>query len=300
LENQGLEIPSEIELIFAEPRGFCFGVSRAISTVEMHLASSGRVYALGCPIHNPQEIERLCEMGLVIVEEPFEVPDGETVFIRAHGVSSKSVRALEAQGCTIIDGTCPFVRKAQERASQLSSEGYSVIILGDKDHPEVRAIREFAGGNVNVVDPSDLNVPEGLTGSKVGIVSQTTQRKDTLSLLVSSVTLNSDEVRVFNTICCATSARQDSVGLLAEMVDGIIVIGGRNSANTAKLVEISERSGTPTIWIEDDGELESGWFREKRSIGIAAGASTPDWLIQKLEIRLASAKSAREDGLEDD
>jgi len=300
LENQRLEISPEIELYFAEPRGFCFGVSRAISTLERHLALSDRVYALGCPIHNPQEIERLCEMGLVIVQEPFDVPDGEAVFIRAHGVSPMSVHALHDKGCTIIDGTCPFVRKAQERASQLSSEGYSVIVLGDKDHPEVRAIREFAGGRVNVVDPGDPVVPPELAGSKVGIVSQTTQRKDTLSLLVSSVTLNSDEVRVFNTICCATSARQDSVAILTEKVDGIIVIGGRNSANTAKLVDISERSGTPTIWIEDDGELESGWFREKRSIGIAAGASTPEWLIQKLENRLAFAKSAREDGLEDD
>lgn len=290
----------KIELKFAEPRGFCFGVRRAISTLEESIARYGKVYALGSPIHNSQEINRLCNLGLEIVEDPGDIPLKAAVFIRAHGVSGEVIDQLAAKGSRIIDGTCPFVRKAQEKAAFLSREGYTVLILGDKDHPEVQAIREFAGGSVRVVDPADVDLPFGPGLSRVGIVSQTTQRKETLSLLVSNVTRVTDEVRVFNTICGATSARQDSVERLAGSVDGIIIIGGKNSANTAQLVEISEKTGTSTIWIENDGDLESRWFRGKRTIGIAAGASTPDWLIHKLENRLASAKSVREDGWEDD
>ncbi len=300
MERKTLETEVKIELKFAEPRGFCFGVRRAISTLEESLARFGRVYALGSPIHNSQEINRLRTLGLVVAESPLDVPSKAAVFIRAHGVSGEVIEQLAAKGSRIIDGTCPFVRKAQEKAAFLSREGYMVLILGDKDHPEVQAIRQFAGGSVSVVDPTDVDLPAAPGISRVGIVSQTTQRRETLSLLVSNVTRVTDEVRVFNTICGATAARQESVERLAGSVDGIIVIGGKNSANTAKLVEISEKTGTPTIWIENDGDLESGWFRGKRTIGIAAGASTPDWLVHKLENRLASAKSAREDGWEDD
>jgi 4-hydroxy-3-methylbut-2-enyl diphosphate reductase len=239
-------------------------------------------------------------MGLEIVEDPSDVPSGGVVFIRAHGVSDRVVEYLSERGATIIDGTCPFVRKAQERAAFLAGEGYHVIILGDKDHPEVRAIREFARGPVTVIDPLDI-LPAGETGaSRIGVVSQTTQRRESLSSLVAFVCSRTPEVRVFNTICGATASRQDAVAALADEVDGIIVIGGKNSANTAKLAEICENAGTPVLWIEDEGEMESGWFRDKRTIGIAAGASTPDWLIHRLETKLASAKSAREDEWEDD
>jgi 4-hydroxy-3-methylbut-2-enyl diphosphate reductase len=209
LERQKLEIPEEIELIFAEPRGFCFGVRRAISTLEDSLAAYSKVYALGSPIHNPQEISRLGRMGLEIVEDPLDVPPGEAVFIRAHGVSSEVLKVLELKGSRIVDGTCPYVRKAQKRAALLSKEGYMVMILGDREHPEVRSIREFAGEAVMVVDPRDVSVTLPPAVSRVGIVSQTTQRKDTLSLLVSSVARTADELRVFNTICDATSARQE-------------------------------------------------------------------------------------------
>ncbi|HPD97171.1 MAG TPA: 4-hydroxy-3-methylbut-2-enyl diphosphate reductase [Synergistales bacterium] len=300
MENKTFVIPRNTELVFAEPRGFCFGVRRAISTLEEALAKFGRVYALGSPIHNSREIERLRSMGLEIVEDPSEIPQGGVVFIRAHGVSDRVVEHLTQKEANIIDGTCPFVRKAQERATFLAEEGYHVIILGDKEHPEVRAIREFARGPVTVVDPFDI-LPAGNTGaSRIGIVSQTTQRRESLSSLVSFVCARTPEVRVFNTICGATASRQDAVATLADKVDGIIVTGGKNSANTAKLVEICENAGTPVLWIEDEGEMESGWFRDKRTIGIAAGASTPDWLIHRLETKLASAKSAREDEWEDD
>ncbi|HDQ92818.1 MAG TPA: hypothetical protein ENN89_01725, partial [Synergistetes bacterium] len=171
LESKTLVIPRNTELVFAEPRGFCFGVRRAISSLEEALARFGRVYGLGSPIHNSREIERLRAMGLEIVEDPSDIPHGEVVFVRAHGVSDRVVEYLSKKGTTIIDGTCPFVRKAQEKAAFLATEGYHVIILGDKDHPEVRAIKEFAMGPVTVVDPLDI-LPAGETGaSRIGVVS---------------------------------------------------------------------------------------------------------------------------------
>lgn len=286
--------------MFAEPKGFCFGVRRAISSLEEALDSYGRVFALGSPIHNPQEIERLKSLGLVIIDGPEELPTGEVVFIRAHGVPERVLESLRKTGAVIIDGTCPFVSKAQEKALTLAREGYLVMILGDKDHPEVQAIRQSIKGPVIVVSPSEPFRFHEEKFDKVGIVAQTTQQKGTLSKLVSSVSEIAAELRVFNTICGTTSARQGAIARLAGAVDGIIVIGGRNSANTAKLAEISINTGTPTLWIEDQEELERGWFQGKKTIGIAAGASTPDWLIRTIERRLASAKSAGEDGWKND
>ena len=170
------------------------------------------------------------------------------------------------------------------------------MVLGDEDHPEVRAIRRSSGGPVIVVDPASV---AGLSFDgleKVGIVSQTTQRKEVLAELVTRVSAGAGETRVFNTICDATSSRQASVARLAGSVDGIIVIGGKDSANTARLFQIAAASGCPALWVEDEAGLERGWLKGKKRIGIAAGASTPDWLIQKIATILESVGSAGEDG----
>ena len=285
-----------MELIFVEPKGFCFGVRRAITALEESLERYGRVYALGSPIHNPQEVERLLSKGLEIIETPSEMPPGGTVFVRAHGIPDCVMEELRARNARVLDGTCPFVSRAKEKAALLAREGYTVLILGNRDHPEVRALRQSTGGTVIVVEPEDLADLrcEGL--EKVGIVSQTTQRKESLEALVSRVTSAVRETRIFNTICDATSSRQESVARLAGSVDGIIIIGGKNSANTTQLFQIASASGSPVLWIEDVNGLKRGWLKGKKRIGIAAGASTPDWLIQKIATRLDSAGSAGEDG----
>ena len=153
-----------MELIFVEPKGFCFGVRRAITALEESLESHGRVYALGSPIHNPQEVERLLSKGLEIIETPSEVPPGGTVFIRAHGISDCIMEELRARNARVLDGTCPFVSRAKEKAALLAREGYTVLILGNKDHPEVRALRQSPEGSVIVVEPGHLADPawEGL------------------------------------------------------------------------------------------------------------------------------------------
>lgn len=270
-----------MKIIIADPTGLCFGVKRAITTLEGELARSKRVYSLGSPIHNPQEIKRLEALGLVVVDSPEEVPLGAVSFVRAHGVTPQTLEILRERSSKLVDGTCPFVKTAQERAKALSKEGYTVIILGDAFHPEVKGILGYVEGEAYVL-ASAAEIPQSLAGRRCGILSQTTQRVETFSALVSGFVPLSQEIKVYNTICRATLERQRSVCRLAEKADGIIVLGGKNSANTRKLAEIASGSGTPALWIEHSGELERGWLESRERIGIAAGGSTPDWLIREL------------------
>jgi len=270
-----------LKIHIADPTGLCFGVRRAISKLEEELLRSNRVYSLGSPIHNPQEIERLCKMGLIVVESAEEVPDGSVAFIRAHGVTPLEADMANKKCLKVVDGTCPFVKTAQNRAKDLSSEGYIVVISGDRKHPEVRGIMGYVQGEVAVISAGE-DIPDSLKGRKCGILSQTTQKVASLVALVSSFVTVSTEIKVYNTICKATLARQDSVCKLASKVDGMIILGGRNSANTKKLAEISLDVGVSTLWVEHSGELDRGWLQDKDDIGIAAGGSTPDWLIKEL------------------
>ena len=270
-----------MKIHIADPTGLCFGVRRAISKLEEELLRSDKVYSLGSPIHNPQEIDRLSKMGLIVVESAQEVPFGSVAFIRAHGVTPKEAGSLREKCLKVVDGTCPFVKTAQKRAKDLSSEGYVVVISGDREHPEVRGIMGYADGDVVVIS-SEGDIPENLKGRKCGILSQTTQKVASFIALVGSFITISPEIKVYNTICKATLARQDSVCRLASKVDGMIILGGRNSANTKKLAEISMDVGVSTLWIEHAGEIDRGWLQNRDDIGIAAGGSTPDWLIKEL------------------
>lgn len=270
-----------MKIHIADPTGLCFGVRRAISKLEEELLRSEAVFSLGSPIHNPQETERLSKMGLIVVESVEEVPPGSVAFIRAHGVTPFQAEILRKKCSKIVDGTCPFVKTAQKRAKDLSSEGYFVVISGDRHHPEVRGIMGYVEGEVAVIS-SDEDIPGNLKGRKCGILSQTTQKVGSFVALVSSFVKVSPEIKVYNTICKATLARQDSVCKLASKVDGMIILGGRNSANTQKLAEISMDVGVSTLWVEHAGEIDRGWLQNKEDIGIAAGGSTPEWLIKEL------------------
>ncbi|HPX03068.1 MAG TPA: 4-hydroxy-3-methylbut-2-enyl diphosphate reductase [Synergistaceae bacterium] len=270
-----------MKIHIADPTGLCFGVRRAISKLEEELLRSGTVYSLGSPIHNPQETDRLTKMGLVVVESAEEVPAASVAFIRAHGVTPLQEGVLIKKCRKVVDGTCPFVKTAQKRAKDLSTEGYVVVISGDRHHPEVKGIMGYVEGEVAVVS-SDEDIPDNLKGRRCGILSQTTQKVGSFAALVGSFSKVSPEIKVYNTICKATLARQDSVCRLASKVDGMIILGGRNSANTKKLAEISMDVGVSTLWIEHAGEIDRGWLQNRDDIGIAAGGSTPDWLIKEL------------------
>lgn len=273
-----------MKIVTANPTGLCFGIKRAVAQLEKILRENGSVYALGSPIHNPQETERLKKDGLVVVNAPEDIPQNAVVFIRAHGIAPKTFAQLEKQCLTIVDGTCPFVKTAQERAKKLSKEGYLVIISGDKAHPEVQGLvgfAECARGSVIVI-PSGEQIPDRAKGRRCGVLSQTTQKVSDFASLVEALVPVSPEIRVYNTICKATLARQESICKLASEVDGIIILGGRNSANTRKLVEIAESAGVPNIWVEHADELDRRWLQKREIVGIAAGGSTPDWLIENL------------------
>ncbi len=274
-----------MKIHIANPTGLCFGVKRAISTLEEELLKMKKVYSLGSPIHNPQEIERLSKLGLIVVDSPEDVPEGAVSFVRAHGVTPQVYDKLKQRSSIMVDGTCPFVKTAQERAKTLSKDGYLVVISGDMKHPEVQGIMGYATGDVIVLSDTD-KIPASLAGKRCGILSQTTQKVASFVSLVSSFVSISPEIKVYNTICKATLARQESVCRLAAKVDGIIVLGGKNSANTKKLAEIAVDAGVSTVWIEHAGELDRGWLENKEDIGIAAGGSTPDWLIKELTQKL--------------
>lgn len=270
-----------MRIITAEPTGLCFGVRRAVAALEEALKKYGRVYSLGAPIHNPQETKRLEGLGLVVADDPSLVPKNAAAFVRAHGVSPDILSALKERSINITDGTCPFVKNAQEKAKALSQEGYIVIILGDVSHPEVRGITGCVSGEVHVLSGA-AEITEYFRGKRCGILSQTTQRVEDFSALAAGFVSVAPEVKVYNTICRATLERQRSVCRLAGEADGIIILGGKDSANTKKLAEIGCSSGVPTLWIEHAGELERSWVQDRKAIGIAAGGSTPDWLLKEL------------------
>ncbi|MGC9489977.1 MAG: 4-hydroxy-3-methylbut-2-enyl diphosphate reductase [Thermovirgaceae bacterium] len=289
------ETPKSLRVLTAKPSGFCFGVRRAVGKLEKALRRRGHVYSIGSPIHNPQETARLERMGLVLVERAEDIPDGAAVFIRAHGLSARDRRMLEKRGVELVDGTCPFVLNVQRKAEFLGNEGYHVVVLGDEKHPEVQAIAGSVEGGALVLPPGG-RVPEDLKGRRIGIVSQTTQRPADLSDLVSRAAFVGKETRIYNTICKATVDRQRAAEELAGIVDGMIVIGGRNSANTGKLFAIARSFNTETVWIEQAGELDRRWLEGKGTIGIAAGASTPDRLILDLITMLVPTQGVKEDG----
>ena len=273
-----------MEVILADKAGFCFGVQRAISTA-FKAAGEGKVYCLGPLIHNPQEVSRLRDAGVKTVEDFSGLRPGDSLIIRSHGVPPAVLASAREKGLTIIDLTCPFVAKAQQHAQSLSREGYRVVVVGEKKHPEVQSILGYAGENSVVVEqPEDIDQLK-LQG-RLGVVAQTTQSYGNFSEIVLRLLRLSNELKVFNTICSSTKERQDATRVLASRVDVMIVVGGRNSANTGRLVSLSREAGKPTYHVEVVDEIRSEWLTGARTVGVTAGASTPGWVIDAVVERL--------------
>jgi (E)-4-hydroxy-3-methyl-but-2-enyl pyrophosphate reductase len=275
-----------MEVILADKAGFCFGVQRAINTA-FKAAGGGKVYCLGPLIHNPQEVSRLREAGVETVEDFSGLRSGDSLIIRSHGVPPAVLAKAREQGLSIIDLTCPFVAKAQQHAETLNREGYRVVVVGEKKHPEVQSILGYAGESAVVVEqPEDIDQLD-LKG-RLGVVAQTTQSYGNFSETVLRLLRLSNELKVFNTICSSTKERQDATRVLASRVDVMIVVGGRNSANTSRLVSLSREAGKPTYHVEVVDEIRSEWLKEARTVGVTAGASTPGWVIDAVVERLRS------------
>ncbi len=272
-----------IQIIKASKMGFCFGVNRAVRMTEESLKKDKEVFILGNLIHNPQEVQRLAHMGAIVIESPDEITQG-TLIIRSHGISPEEYNKALSMGLNIVDATCPYVRKVQSLADKLYKEGYQVIITGEKEHPEVRGILGYAPEAFIVSDISDLEKIH--TDRHTALLSQTTQKREIFLAVVSYLIDKTFELRSFNTICSATEERQKSACELAEKVDFMVVIGGNNSANTNKLVTMCRNKGITAYHVETDNEIKEEWFFNNVKVGITAGASTPEWLIDKVIDRI--------------
>lgn len=282
-----------MKVLLSDFAGACYGVNRALRTVADAALGAGEggadgapvpIHTLGPLIHNPQVVRELEARGVQVAGSVAEVDEGLLV-IRSHGVAPQTIEEARAKGLTVIDATCPHVSKAHTAASGLREDGYTVLVVGERGHPEVEGIGAYAGGNaIMVQEPGDL--PAELPSDRIGIVVQTTQSPNALEAIVEALRERGIEPVVRNTICFATRQRQQAASRLAHNVDVMIVVGGRNSGNTTRLYEICRTSGTPTYHIETPAELEQGWFTGAQTVGVTAGASTPEAQINAVVVAL--------------
>ena len=283
-----------MEINLAKNTGFCFGVKRAIRIArQVRRETEEKVWTLGHIIHNPQVVEKLEGEGIIAAESLSEVDTGY-VIIRSHGVHPEVLNKIRKKNLKEVDATCPLVKKAQERAKQLVGEGYETYIIGEKEHPEVVSIVGGTKGKVHVIDSAD---DLEIESSKVGLVVQTTQSQDTLNRVVDYLLPKILELKIFNTICDVTSKRQKEVKKLAEKSDVVIVIGGKKSANTSRLAAIAREEGCQTFHIEEAKEIKKEWFTDVKRVGVASGASTPDWIIKGVIKKLKEIDAHKEEEL---
>lgn len=264
-----------MEVFLADQAGACYGVNRALKlAMEASDRPDGKpVHTLGPLIHNPKVVSELEERGIHEAESPEDALGGVLV-IRTHGVPKGVMPAAEGMGIEVVDATCPHVQRAQEEAARLAAEGRYVLIFGEPGHPEVEGILSYAGERAKVVEGID-DVPDLPVDTPVGVVVQTTQRNEKLRVLVGELEKRFADLEVCDTICAATGLRQSAALRLASKVDAMVVIGGRNSGNTKRLYEICSEACSRTVLIEAPSELEQGFFSGCGTVGVTAGASTP-------------------------
>lgn len=282
-----------MKIEIAGESSFCPGVDRAIRITEETISQKSEpTYSVGPLIHNPEVVSRLQMLGLKVLDPDGEYPDlgGAEVIIRSHGIDTETEAGLERLGAVLVDATCPIVKQAQEAARQLADSGCAVLVLGSASHPEVRSIVGRAGAPVTVIEDVDearrWAASEGREAERVGVVCQTTIPRDLLDSVVPIIQSAGGRVEVRDTICKSVARRQEEAVELAGRVDLMIVVGGRNSSNTAHLAEICTGAGVTTYHVEDPSEIRGEWLAGARSVGVTGGASTPEWQIEETVARL--------------
>ncbi|MGB9597871.1 MAG: 4-hydroxy-3-methylbut-2-enyl diphosphate reductase [Candidatus Poribacteria bacterium] len=278
-----------MKVILAENAGFCFGVKRAMKLAfESAKDSDHPIYSLGPLIHNPQQVEFLAQKGIYEISDFESLKPDDTLIIRSHGTTPSIFNSAKKKGIKVVDATCPFVVNAQKLAQKLNSEGYQVVIVGEGDHPEVIGLIGFTDNSAWVIDNANA-IEDFPYRRSIGIIAQTTQSFENFRDVVSALLEKCDELRVFNTICHATSQRQESAKELAQKVDLMIVIGGHNSANTNRLATLCKQY-VQTYHIETANEIDKSWFNGIETVGVTAGASTPEWIINEVIEKLKFIK----------
>ncbi len=270
-----------MQILLAEHAGFCFGVERAIKIVEDTATDRDNVVTLGPIIHNPQVVEKLKRKGVDATENIANITNEKTVIVRSHGIPKEVQRNIKERTPNLVDATCPFVKKAHGAAATLSDESYDVIIFGEKDHPEVEGIISYVEGRYFVVSSCE-DVKQIPKLNKCGLIAQTTQNMEIFSCIKRELKEKCNELKIINTICNATTLRQEAAKMLAKQVDLMLVIGGKNSANTTRLFKICSEICQKTYHIETKDEIELSYFDGVDKIGITAGASTPKYLIDEI------------------
>ena len=274
-----------MEIFLAKSAGFCFGVKRATQMAFEAANTHEHICSLGPVIHSPQVVKKLSERGVKVVKDVEEI-SSEVVIVRSHGVTAEEMDKIQLSRLKIVDATCPFVKKAQEYALRLSEEGYTVVIVGEFEHPEVQGIISYSNGAIVHVVSNARQAQDLPKMRKVGIVAQTTQLYKNLREIMDVCLTKSQELRIFNTICDATSVRQNEAREIARMVEVMFVIGGHSSANTSRLASICKEIQPQTWHIETADEIDPSWFKGVEKVGVTAGASTPRWLIEEVVSRI--------------
>jgi 4-hydroxy-3-methylbut-2-enyl diphosphate reductase len=283
-----------MEIVRAHSMGFCFGVRDAIEVVQDLGQMGTPVYTLGAIVHNPQIAEELEKINVHVIDDLSEAPQDSIVAITAHGAPPSLQEDAESRGLKVIDTTCPLVTRIQKTAYDLVQQRYSVLIYGDAKHKEVKGIVGWTGGKAKVI--ASIDDLEGWEPTRrVALVSQSTSNVEKFIALakelVGRMIARGVEVRVINTICKPTKDRQRAVRELAQEVDVVIAVGGRASANTRKLVQAAQEEGADAYQVERPSELEPEWFAQAGRVGITAGASTPDSVVDEVEQRIRSFSS---------
>ena len=275
-----------MKVIVAKTAGFCFGVERAVEKVYEQIGQGGGpIYTLGPIIHNEEVVRDLEEKGVRVIhseEELAGLTEG-TVIIRSHGVGPQVYEQLRRQGLETVDATCPFVKKIHRIAAEQNRQGRRLIIIGDRNHPEVQGIRGWGDARTLVIGTmEEAEALEPDPGQKVCVVSQTTFNYNKFKELVEKISEKGYDILVLNTICNATQERQVEAERIASQVDAMIVIGGKNSSNTRKLYEICRKECKNTYYIQTVGDLDPESVNSVRCVGITAGASTPKKIIEEV------------------
>ena len=273
----------------AKTAGFCFGVKRAVDTVYQQIEQyrGEKIFTYGPIIHNEEVIKDLRSHGVEVLndEEELKTADADVVVIRSHGVAKYIYDIMEERGITCVDATCPFVKKIHKIVAEKSAEGSYIVIVGNGEHPEVQGIRGWAGEQVTVVqtpeDAERFELPD--KDQKVCIVAQTTFNYNKFKELVEIISKKRYDIVVLNTICNATKERQTEARQIAARVDAMVVIGDKRSSNTQKLFEICKEECLNTYYIQTLDDLDINQLRSVESVGITAGASTPNKIIEEVQ-----------------
>lgn len=278
-----------MEILLARDMGFCWGVRRAIDIMEKAAQEKGEIISVGPIVHNPQVVQDLEEKGIRTGVQPEN--DSRPVAITAHGVGPELLDDVRSTGAEIIDGTCPIVTRSQRWARKMAEAGFTVLVFGDPNHREVKGVLGWAGDKAVAIRDGDP-IPKKLP-ARVAVISQTTQSPERFSGFVSQLMQahmgEISELRLVNTLCNVTSGQQAAARELAQEVDLMLVVGGKTSANTRHLLEVCQDEGVTAHHIETAAELEEGWLNGCQRVGVTAGASTPDSVVEAVVQRVREA-----------